>query len=364
MKLKEIVDRLNDFAPFALQEGYDNSGIQIGDPQSNRHRGLICLDVTEKVLDEAISKGCDLIVSHHPLLFEGLKRITGHGVVDKVVVKAIRQDIAIVSVHTNLDNISKGVNKKLAEAIGLKDLKILSPRKGLLQKLVTFCPENHADKVRSAIFEAGAGQIGEYDCCSFNVIGNGTFRGSDDTNPFVGEKGKLHFEPETRIETILPVYLVPQVLKAMLNAHPYEEVAYDIYALDNTFSNVGAGMIGLLEAPVTEIELLLKIKEALRVPFLRHSEFTGRMVQRIAVCGGSGSFLRQQALNSGADVFISADIKYHDFIGAQSRILLVDAGHYETEQFTKELLHEILTKKITNFALLISEQDINPVKYL
>jgi len=364
MKLREIIDRLNDFAPFVLQEGYDNSGIQIGDPGSDRRQGLICIDVTEKVLDEAISKGCDLIVAHHPLLFEGLKRIIGHSVVDKVVVKAIKHDIAIVSVHTNLDNISNGVNNKFSEAIGLKDLKILNPRKGILQKLVVFCPEDHADKVRNAIFEAGAGHIGEYECCSFNIAGSGTFRGSENTSPFVGEKEKLQFEPEIRIETILPGYLVSKVVKAMISAHPYEEVAYDLYLLDNTFSSVGAGMVGVLDAPVPEIELLRKIKDALRVPYLRHSEPTGRMVQRVAVCGGSGSFLKQAAINCGADAFITGDVKYHDFISVQSQILLVDAGHYETEQFTKELLHEILTKKITNFALLISEQDINPVRYL
>jgi len=240
---------------------------------------------------------------------------------------------------------------------------VLQPRKGLLKKLVTFCPVDHAEKVREAIFQAGAGQIGEYDCCSFNLEGKGSFRGGDSTNPFVGEKGQIHYEPEVRIETILPDYLENVVLKAMFNAHPYEEVAYDIYPLDNTFDKAGAGITGKLPEQITEKDFLVFVKDQLGIPVIRHSEFTGKKIVKVALCGGSGSFLIDRALSAGADIFITADIKYHDFFDVRGKMLLADVGHYESEQFTKEILYEIVTKKFTNFALLISDQSTNPVRY-
>jgi dinuclear metal center YbgI/SA1388 family protein len=363
MLLKEILDQLENFAPFSLQEDYDNSGIQVGDPSREIKKGLICLDITESIIDEAIAKGCDLVVSHHPLIFGGIKNLSGKNYVERVLIKAIKHDIAILSVHTNLDSIKNGVNGKLAEKLGLKNLSILQPGKGLLRKLVTFCPADHAGKVREAIFLSGGGQIGEYDCCSFNIDGRGTFRGGENTNPFVGNKGEIHTEPETRIETILPDYLVSKVVKAMISAHPYEEVAYDIYPLENRFERTGMGMVGELEEPVSEIVFLELVKDLLRVPVIRHSELNNKFIKRVALCGGSGSFLKEKAVAAGADVFVTADVKYHDFFQSGSQMLLIDAGHYETEQFTKELLYEILSKKFTNFALLISDQNINPVRY-
>ncbi|MBW6479440.1 MAG: Nif3-like dinuclear metal center hexameric protein [Bacteroidales bacterium] len=363
MKLKQILSAFDEHAPFSLQEDYDNSGIQFGDPEGEVTRGLVCIDITEEIIREAIEKKCDLIISHHPLIFRGIKKITGRHYTERVLIEAIRNHINMISVHTNLDSVITGVNMKFAQKIGLKDLKVLQARKGLLKKLITFCPTDHAEKVRAAIFQAGAGVIGEYDCCSFNLDGKGSFRAGDAADPFVGEKGQIHYEPEVRIETILPEWLESRVVSAMIDAHPYEEVAFDVYPLDNSFNKVGPGMIGNLTKPVSEKDFLNMIKEELGAPFLRHSEFTGKEIMKVAVCGGSGSFLRDHAIAAGADAFVTADIKYHDFFDVKNKMLMVDAGHYESEQFTKEILYEIVSKKITNFALLISDQSTNPVRY-
>jgi dinuclear metal center YbgI/SA1388 family protein len=363
MKLKQILSAFDDHAPFSLQEDYDNSGIQFGDPESEVTRGLVCIDITEEIVEEAIEKKCDLIISHHPLIFKGIKKLTGRHYTERVLIEAIRSHINMISVHTNLDSVIAGVNMKLAQKIGLKDLMVLQARKGLLKKLVTFCPTDHAEKVRAAIFKAGAGVIGEYDCCSFNLDGKGSFRAGDTADPFVGEKGQIHYESEVRIETILPAWIENRVVSAMIDAHPYEEVAFDVYPLDNSFNKVGPGMIGNLSKPLSEKDFLNMIKEELGAPFLRHSEFTGKEIQKVAVCGGSGSFLRDHAMAAGADAFVTADIKYHDFFDVKNKMLMVDAGHYESEQFTKEILYEIVSKKITNFALLISDQSTNPVRY-
>jgi dinuclear metal center YbgI/SA1388 family protein len=363
MKLKEILSAFEQYAPFSLQEDYDNSGIQFGDPDGEVTRGLICIDITEEIIQEAIEKKCNLIISHHPLIFRGIKKLTGRHYTERVLIEAIRNHISMISVHTNLDSVIDGVNMKLAQKIGLSDLNVLQARRGLLKKLVTFCPVDHAEKVRTAIFQAGAGVIGEYDCCSFNLEGKGSFRAGDNADPFVGEKGQIHYEPEVRIETILPDWLENRVVRAMIDAHPYEEVAFDIYPLENSFDKVGPGMIGNLNQPLNEKDFLNLIKEQLGVHFLRHSEFTGKEIIKVAVCGGSGSFLRDHAMAAGADAFVTADIKYHDFFDVKNKMLMVDAGHYESEQFTKEILYEIVSKKITNFALLISDQSTNPVRY-
>jgi len=363
MKLKEILSAFEQHAPFSLQEDYDNSGIQYGDPESEVARGLVCIDITEEIIREALEKKCDLIISHHPLIFRGIKKLTGKHYTERVLIEAIRNHISMISVHTNLDSVKDGVNMKLARKIGLTDLSVLESRKGLLKKLVTFCPKDHAENLRAAIFQAGAGVIGEYDCCSFNLDGKGSFRAGDNTAPFVGEKGQIHYEPEVRIETILPAWLEKRVIMAMIHAHPYEEVAFDVYPLDNSYEKVGPGMIGNLNKPLSEKDFLSMIKEELSVPFLRHNEFTGKEIKKVAVCGGSGSFLRELAMTAGADAFVTADIKYHDFFDVKNKMLMVDAGHYESEQFTKEILYEIVSKKFTNFALLISDQSSNPVRY-
>lgn len=363
MLLKEFVSLLAGIAPFSLQESYDNSGIQVGSPQQSVGRGLVCLDVTPDVVQEAIHKECDLIVCHHPLIFKGVTSITGKNNTEAIIIEAIKRGLAIVAIHTNLDKIHHGVNHELGERLGLQNMRILQPEAGLLKKLVTFCPTAQAEQVRAALFEAGAGVIGNYDCCSFNSEGKGSFRAGEHSNPFVGALNELHYEPEVRLETIFPAYLQPMIIKALIRSHPYEEVAYDIYPLENVFDKVGSGMIGDLEAPMPAKVFLAQVKKSLNVPFLRHSAIAHPEIKSVAICGGSGSFLLQQATKAGAQAFVTADVKYHQFFDAEKKIMLVDAGHYETEQYTKNLLHKMVKKKMPKFALLISEANTNPVNY-
>jgi dinuclear metal center YbgI/SA1388 family protein len=364
IKIKEIVKPLEELAPLFLQESYDNSGLLIGHADNETDSVLITLDITEEILEEAKLKKCNLIISHHPLIFNGLKRITGENKTERMVEKAIKNNLGIYACHTNVDNVSNGVNGILCQEMGLVNRKILSPGKGLLRKLVTFCPAEHAEKVRKALFDVGAGHIGNYDSCSFNAPGTGSFRGSEHTNPFVGEKGKLHYENEIRIETIYPVYLEGTILKALFSAHPYEEVAYDLYKLENKFSRTGAGMMGELEKETDEIEFLTFLKKITKSVCIRHSGLTGQKIKKVAVCGGSGSFLIEEALKAGADIFITSDVKYHDFFKGNSQMLIADVGHYESEQFAKELIYSILKNNFPTFAVLISELNTNSVNYL
>jgi len=363
MILQNLLDFFEQLAPSALQEGYDNSGLQIGNPHGVVSKGLICLDITPEVVSEAIQKGCDLIISHHPLLFQGLKRITGQTPTESIAMEVIRNNLSVVSLHTNLDKVKMGVNQALGERLGLKKLRILEQQKGALNKLVTFCPATHAEKVRSSIFEAGAGQIGEYDSCSFNIEGTGSFRALSEANPFVGQKEVLHFEPEVRIEAIVPAWLLSRVVSAMKASHPYEEVAYDIYNLTNEYPEAGFGMIGEYDVALEEQEFMEMIKKQLRLPCLRHSGFTGQSVKNVALCGGSGSFLMHKAIASKAQVLVTAEVKYHQFFEANRKILLVDAGHFETEQFAVDILYDVVNKKFSNFALLKSGVNTNPVCY-
>jgi dinuclear metal center YbgI/SA1388 family protein len=364
MKLSDLTNYLENLYPLHLQESYDNSGLIIGHYESEINRALITLDVTEEVLQEAITKNCDLIISHHPVIFKGIKSITGKDSAERIVETAIKNNVAIYAIHTNLDNSDSGINALLCAKMGLIKVKILEPKNDLLRKLVTFCPVNDADKVRKALFDAGAGNIGNYDSCSFNAAGTGTFRGSEETNPYVGEKGKLHFENEISIETIYPVYLQDRILKALFNVHPYEEVAYDIYKLENFFRKAGAGMIGELETQSGENEFLKRLKEIFKPGFVRHSKFTGNSVKKIAVCSGSGSFLIDEAKKQGAGFFVTSDVKYHDFFKGEGKMVIADVGHYESEQFAKDLIYNILIKNNSTFAVLISEVDTNSVNYL
>ena len=363
MKIKVLIAPLEELAPPFLQESYDNSGLLIGSPESDVRKALISLDVTEEILDEAITEKCQIIISHHPIIFKGLKRITGKNMVERIVAKAIKNDIAIYAIHTNLDNVKKGVNAILCEKLGIINPKILSPKEGLLRKLVTFCPKGNAVNVREAIFNAGAGHIGNYDNCSFNMEGSGSFRALEGSDPYVGEKGKLHFEEETRIESIYPVYLESNILQAMKLAHPYEEVAYDIYPLLNTHGNVGAGMVGELETGMVEKIFLQKIKDVTGTGCIRHSDFLGKKIKKVAVCGGSGSFLIPDAIRANADIFVSGDIKYHEFFDADKKLVIADIGHYESEQFSKDLIYSVLIKKFPTFAVLISKGHTNSVNY-
>lgn len=363
MKIREVASILEEYASLLYQESYDNSGLIIGDPEIDVASVLLAVDITEEVIEEAINKGANLIIAHHPVIFKGLKSITGKNYVEKTVIKAIRNDIAIYAAHTNFDGIWGGVNTKLGEKLGLLNMKILSPRKGELKKLVTFVPDEHADKVRKAIFDAGAGHIGIYDQCSYNLHGRGSFRASDKSNPYSGEKGKLHFEQEIRIETIFPKSLQTNIINALIDAHPYEEVAYDIYPLDNESLRAGMGVIGELPESVEEKVFLTDLKKIFNMKCIKHSSLLGKKVKRVAVCGGAGSFLLQKAVSSGADAFLTADIKYHEYFDADMKILLIDIGHYESELITKDIFYELLTKKNPNFAIYFSVINTNPINY-
>ena len=364
MLVNEVAKIIEQFAPLQLQESYDNSGLCIGNPEQLVTGVLITIDVTEPVIDEAIQQGCNLIISHHPLIFSGIKKITGKTYTEKCIIKAIQNNIAIYSAHTNIDLVSEGVSKKMCDKLGLINCQVLVPIKDELRKLVTFIPTNSLEKVQEAIFKAGAGHIGNYDKCSFIVEGKGSFRGNENTNPFVGEKGKLHFENETRIETVFPKFLEKDIIKALLAAHPYQEVAYDIYPIENSYSLAGMGMIGELSEEIEEIQFLQNIKSTFNAQCIKHTPLKGRKIKKIAVCGGSGSSFLPNAIQQGADVFISADFKYHQFFDTENKITIADIGHYESEQFTKEIFYDLLTKNFSNFAVRFSSINTNPINYL
>ena len=364
MKIQEITSFLENIAPVSYQEDYDNSGLIIGHPSTALTGALISLDCTEEVVDEAVSKGLNLIISHHPIVFRGLKRFNQKTYVERVVMKAIKHDIALYAIHTNFDSVLGGVNAKICEKLGITGYSILSPRKGILKKLVTFCPLEFADRVRQALFKAGAGEIGKYSDCSYNLEGFGTFKAGEGTNAFVGQIGELHTEPEVRIETIYPQNIESKLIKTLLLAHPYEEVAYDLYALGNQYSEAGSGMIGHLENEMDEFDFLQHVKEQLQAKVIRHTALLGKKIKKVAVCGGSGSFLLAKAIAADADVFITADFKYHEFFDAEGKIIIADVGHFESEQFTQELLFDVLTEKFPNFALHLTEKNTNPINYL
>jgi len=342
MKIKELIQCLERLAPLSLQESYDNSGLLIGSPGKEVHKALIALDVTHAVMDEAIAKGAGLIIAHHPLIFKTLKKLQGGNLVEDLVIKAIKNDVAVYAIHTNLDNVSGGK----------------------LKKVVVFVPESHLDQVRTAMMEAGAGHIGNYSHCSFVSHGEGSFKALEGTHPFVGKQGELHYEKEARLETIVPDTLLNNVLQAMRAVHPYEEVAFDIYDLENKSITTGSGMTGELPEAMDPLDFLSMVKTRLGALAIRHGWLIDRKVKKVAICGGSGSFLMEKAFRRGADAFVTADLKYHDFFFYQNQMILVDAGHYETEQFTKELIFDYLKEKFPTFALQISEENTNPVSFM
>ncbi len=364
MKLAEIISYVDELAPFALQESYDNSGLQIGDPNKDIKAALLCIDITEDVLEEALRTESDLIISHHPLIFGTVKKLTGQNMSERIIERAIKNNVAILSVHTNIDSVLGGVNKKICDKMGLSNTKILSPVEGELLKLVFFVPAGKAEEVRNVVFEAGAGVIGGYDCCSFNLEGEGGFRAGENTTPYVGDKGKIHYETEMRVETILPAFLKNKVIARLLEAHPYEEVAYDVYKLENHWDQSGMGMTGCFDEEMEEHDFLNAVKKVFNAACIRYTALRNKKIKKVAVCGGSGSSLLQKAISSGSDAFITADVKYHQFFDAENNILLADIGHYESEQFTKELFYEYLTKKIPKFAVRLSEVNTNPINYL
>ena len=363
MKLKDLCSYLDSAVPLSFQEEYDNSGLQIGIPEKKISSALITLDITEEVIDEAVSRKCDIIISHHPLIFDGIKSITGRTYTEKIICKAVKHDIAIYSSHTNLDNFSNGVSRKMAEKLGLKEIRVLSPLKSSLLKLVVYVPESHLEKVREAIFGAGAGVIGNYDQCGFAASGTGCFRGNENTRPFIGEKGEIHFEKEIRFETVLFSHLKEKVIKALLLVHPYEEVAYDIFSLENENALIGSGCIGEFYDGMNEDNFLKLVSSTFGAKGVRYSRLSGKPVKTVALCGGSGASLINTAITLGADAFVTADIKYHNFFNAENRILLVDTGHFESEKFAAEILYDLIIKKFPKFAVRFSETNTNPINY-
>jgi len=363
LKIKDITDYLESIAPLAYQESYDNAGLLTGNPETVIKSVLISLDCTEDIVDEAIAKKCNFIISHHPIIFSGLKKITGKNYVERTIIKAIKNDIAIYAIHTNLDNVLIGVNKKIGQQIGLQNLKILSPKKQVLKKLATFVPSSHLEKVKKALFDARAGNIGNYDECSFSVEGTGTFRGNEKSNPFVGKKGKKHHETEQRLEVIFPSHLQQNIIRALLESHPYEEVAYDIYSIDNYFDSVGAGIIGELAKPLNQKDFLTHLKKSMNLQSIRYTNTIQSKIKTVAVCGGAGSFLLKTAMAQKADAFVSGDFKYHEFFDAENHIMIADIGHYESEIFTKELLRDLILEKFPTFAVLLTQINTNPIKY-
>ncbi|HEU4472552.1 MAG TPA: Nif3-like dinuclear metal center hexameric protein [Flavisolibacter sp.] len=363
MKIGELISVLERFAPPELQEEYDNAGLITGE-RSATCTGVLCtLDVTEEVLEEALANNCNLIIAHHPIVFKGLKRFNGKNSVERTLIKAIRKDIAIYAAHTNLDNVVAGVNGKIAALLGLAKPAILQPKPAMLRRLITFAPGADAEKVRKAVFAAGAGHIGQYEECSFNSEGTGTFKAMAGAQPYVGQVGERHYEKETKIEIVYPFFLEKQVVKALVASHPYEEVAYDIFTMDNVHFGIGAGVIGDLESPLTEAVFLETLAKTFHTGVIRHTSLLGRPIRKVAVCGGSGAFLIKQAVEQGADVYVTADVKYHEFFEADGRLVIADIGHFESEQFTSDLVRDLLLEKFPTFAVLKSKVNTNPVSY-
>ncbi len=364
LSIRHIIQAIEEFAPIALQESYDNCGLQIGNPEAVASGALLSIDVTEDVIEEAIDKKANLIIAHHPLLFKGIKSITGNTYIERIVIKAIQNNIAIYASHTCMDNAMEGVNKKIAQKLGLINTSILEPASDKLLKMRIYTPISYVEKIRSALFSSGIGGIGKYDNCSFNFEGEGTFRAGEECSPFCGEIGQLHTEQETCIEVILPAYLKQKAVRTLRQLHPYEEPAFDIIAVKNQWDSVGAGRIGELPSPIDEISFLHHIKKTFHLSVLKHSTLQNRPIKKVALCGGSGASLIKQAVYKEADIFITGEIKYHDYFDYESQILLVDIGHYESEQYTKEIFYDIITKKFPTFATHYSKVETNPINYL
>lgn len=364
VSLKEIIQYLEGLAPKSSQESYDNSGLIVGDLNQVVTNALVCLDSTEEIVHEAISKNCNLIIAHHPIVFKGLKSFTGKSYVERVVIECIKHNIAIYAIHTNFDNYRFGVNAEIGKRLGLKNLQILAPKYDVLEKLVVYVPNSHREVVLSSLFEAGAGQIGNYGECSFSIEGKGTFTPLIGSNPYAGNVNVRSAEEEVRIEVLVSTHRKNEILKSLLTAHPYEEVAYEFVKIANENKFEGAGMIGELEFPMNTESFLQKVKKDFHCGTIRHTRINKPEIQSVAFCGGSGSFLLKNAIAKKADIYITGDFKYHEFFDADNQIIIADIGHFESEQFTINLLGDILTKKFPNFAVRLTENNTNPINYI
>lgn len=364
MTIGEVLALLESWAPRAYQESYDNGGLLLG--QSGEPcTGILCtLDCTEAVILEAAQKGCNLVVAHHPLIFKGLKSLSGNGYVERTVVAAIRKNISVIALHTALDNIYGGVSFEMAQRLGLTKLKVLQPKPGLLGLFVTYAPIAFKEQVLQALFAAGAGEISHYSGCSFSSEGQGSFIPQAEAQPHIGQVHEAQQVHEVKVEVLAPMHLQNQLVKAVHGLGFYEEVAWQMLALQNSHPRAGSGCIGILPEPIEEIEMLHTISKVFGAGVVRHTRLLGRPVQTVAVCGGSGSFLTQNAIAQKADLFLTADVKYHEFFDADGRILLADIGHYESERFAPEQIQQFLAAKIPTFApILLSAAVTNPVFY-
>lgn len=362
MIVNDIINIFENYAPSQLQESYDNSGLITGNKYLKISNILITLDCTEDVVDEAIINNCNTIIAHHPIIFSGLKKINGKNYVERVIIKAIKNDIAIYAVHTNLDNVSNGVNGKIAEKLALKNTKVLAPKNSIFKKLITYVPISHFESVQNALFEAGAGNIGNYSDCGFSQTGFGTFKANEFAKPFIGEKDKRHIENEIRFETMFPIYLQNKIIQILHEVHPYEEVAFELIATENNYDVIGSGLIGELENEVSPTDFLKMLKDKMELKVIKYTAFS-KNIKKVALCGGAGQFLLKNAINQGADAFISSDFKYHEFFDAEKSLMIADIGHYESEKFTKELMFDLIMKKNPTFAILLSKTNTNPVNY-
>ena len=363
MKIKDFTNFLEHIAPLSLQEDYDNSGLILGNYNDDVKGILVTLDCTEEIVDEAINSNCNLIVSHHPLIFQGLKKLSVNNYIQRTVIKAIKNNVAVYSMHTNLDNIILGVNSKICDRLNLVNCKILLPKKNSLRHLVFYSPLSHSLKIKEKLFSCGAGHLGAYSECSFSSEGIGSYKPLDNSNPFLGKKKQLHNQPEDRIEMLFPSNIEGKVIAALKKAHPYEEVAYQIYNIENTYHNIGSGMIGELKFPQKSADFLNDLKLKMKTNCIRYTITNKNKVSKVAVCGGSGKFLLKHAIKEKADIYISSDFKYHDFFEGENDIIIADIGHYESEQFTKELIYDLLIEKFPKFAVQISKHNTNPINY-
>lgn len=363
VQIKELIAAFESIAPFGFQESYDNSGLLVGHSDTWVSKALLCLDCTPEIVAEAKDKGCDVIVAHHPIVFSGLKRFNGNNYVERAVISAIKNDIAILAVHTNLDNVLHfGVNQKIAHRLELSQLRILDPKESQLFKLVVYVPKPHTSELQEALFLAGAGRIGNYDECAFTTEGMGSFRPLEGANPFEGIQGERHVDHENKLEVLVDSSKIAAVIQAMKQVHPYEEVAYDLIKLENIHQEVGAGIVGELKAPLSVEAFLDFLKEKMELSVVKHTVTNKTQIKTVALCGGAGSFLIKKALKQ-ADAYITSDIKYHEFFDAEGELLLCDIGHYESEKYTIQIFADIISKKIPNFATIFAQTLTNPVQY-
>tara|TARA_B100000902_G_scaffold344206_1_gene349450 strand:+ start:25754 stop:26848 length:1095 start_codon:yes stop_codon:yes gene_type:complete len=364
MKIKDLTNFLEKNAPLNLQEDYDNSGLLIGDKEMDITSALICIDSTEEVIDEAIENGCNLVIAHHPIIFSGIKKLNGKDYIERTIIKAIKNNIAIYAIHTNLDNIIGGVSSKIADIIGLENKKILSPKNNFLRKLEFYVPKKDSKKVLQSLFDIGAGSLGNYKNCSFRINGVGTFLPTKNANPSIGEIGVLEETDEFKIELLYPKNIESKMLKELINVHPYEQVSYQIINIRNSFQEVGTGIVGELIEEMDSTDFLKLLKKKIQTKCIRHTKIVNDRIKKVAVCGGSGSFLLNEAISSGSDIFITSDFKYHDFFNAENNIIIADVGHYESEQFTKELIYDLIINNFSKFAVLLSKVNTNPINYI